>query len=139
MWNLLDNSNPFSDLRKLQKEMNNLFSGYGQGNESYPAVNIYGNEEELVVLAELPGVVKEDINLTVQADNLTIEGNRKIEEKEGIVYHRRERGNGKFIRTFRLPYEIENEKVTAKYQNGVLEVKLPRAETAKPRKITVNG
>lgn len=139
MWNLLDSNNPFSELRKLQKEMNNLFNGYGYTNESYPAVNIYGNDEELVVLAELPGVSKEDISLTVQFDNLTIEGKRKVEGKEGTVYHRRERGNGKFIRTFRLPYEVENDKVTAKYQNGVLEIKLPRAETAKPRKITVNG
>jgi HSP20 family protein len=139
MWHLLEKNNPFTELGNLQKEMNHLFSNYGVEKDSYPAVNIYGNEEEVVALAELPGVKKEAINLTVVGDKLTIEGERKNEELKDIVSHRQERGFGKFIRTFRLPYEVENSKITAKYNNGLLEVKLPRAEATKPQKIKVTG
>ena len=140
MWNLLDiNDNPFDKLSNLHGEIHKLFDGRGIDKKSYPAVNIYGNEEELVVLAELPDVNKKDIDLTVYGDKLTIEGERKKKEFKDIVVHREERGYGKFIRTFRLPYEVENEKISAKYTNGVLEVKLPRAESTKPQKIKVSG
>ncbi|MCF7791127.1 MAG: Hsp20/alpha crystallin family protein [Victivallales bacterium] len=137
MWNLLNFDNPFGELRNLHSEVNKLFNSYGSSTQAYPAVNIYGDEEELTVLAEIPGIKKEDIDLTVQGDKLTIEGERKKEENKENVVHREERGYGKFIRTFSLPYDVENEKITAKYKKGILEVTLPRAETSKPQKIKV--
>ena len=139
MWNLLEINNPFDELSNLHNEIHKLFDGRGGEKKSYPAVNIYGNENELTVLAELPGVCKENIDLTVHGDKLTIEGKRKKEELKEKVIHREERGQGKFIRTFRLPYEVENDKVAAKYNNGILEITLPRAEATKPQKIKVFG
>lgn len=138
MWTI-QGSNPFGELKSLQREMNRLFNNYNDTGASFPPVNIYGNEERLSVVAELPGVAKENINISVESDIITIEGERKSPEiNENETFHRREREYGKFVRSFRLPYEVDNEKVEASLKDGVLTVTLPRAEQSKPKKISIN-
>ena len=130
---------PFSEMRRLQREMNRLFSGYGDaGDAAGPAVNVWSNPDEVLVAAEVPGIDPNDIRVTVQNDVFTLEGERKPDAiGEDTVTHRAERGFGRFTRSVRLPYEVDNSKAVAKYRNGVLTVTLPRSEVSKPRQIAV--
>ena len=102
-------------------------------------MNVWTNEEGAVVTAELPGVAPEDIDISVINETLTVTGARQPEEVEGATYHRRERSQGKFTRSFELPFRIESDQVEASFENGVLHIALPRAEADKPKKITVKA
>jgi HSP20 family protein len=131
---------PFEELQSLQREMNRLFDGYSGGSSMsrFPALNVWGDEENVIVTAELPGMAADDIDIHVVNNQLTIKGERKAEEPaEDAVCHRCERGNGAFVRTVRLPYAVEGDKVSAKYDKGVLTVTLPRSEAAKPKRIEI--
>ncbi|OGV46734.1 MAG: hypothetical protein A2017_07110 [Lentisphaerae bacterium GWF2_44_16] len=132
-------SDPFYQMRGLQREMNRLFDNTVTGG-SFPAVNVWSNEENIILCAEIPGLEEKDINITVLDDKLTLEGEKKAEPlKDDTVCLRKERGEGKFARSFKLPYNVDSEKVSAKYQSGVLTVTLPRSETSKPKKIAVSA
>ena len=109
------------------------------GAHSYPATNVWTNENGAVVSAELPGVAPEDIDISVVNDTLTISGTRKSEEAEGATYYRRERGHGEFTRTFQLPFPVQGDQVKAAFDKGVLHITLPRAEEDKPKKIEVKA
>jgi HSP20 family protein len=129
---------------RLQREMNRLFEDYSpmrvRSAPSYPALNVWSNEEGLLVTAEVPGVSPEDIEVNVIGETLTLSGVRKPDElKEGARYHRQERGHGKFSRTLQLPFPVRVAKIDANFKNGVLSVNLPRAEEDKPRKIAVKS
>ena len=130
-----------ADLRGLQQEMGRLFerfSGEGLHGGTYPPVNVYANEDEAVVTAELPGIAIGDLDISVLRDQLTIRGERKRAElPEGATCHRTERPCGPFMRAVQLPFEIEDGKVQATYQQGVLRLVLPRAEATRPRKIEI--
>ena len=115
-------------------EIDKVFSG----GSDYPTLNWQTNEEETTVTAELPGFGPEEIDISVVGTTLTIAGSREVEEpKEGETYHRRERWSGKFTRSLRLPAGVDTEKVEAGFKDGMLTVKLPRAEEHKPKKIEV--
>jgi len=136
---------PWQGLDMLQQEMNRLFGEFFPTPERtarFPLVNMWGTENEVVITAELSGINANELELNVVADTLTIQGKR-IPPPEGeakdVVYHRKERVMGDFKRTLKLPFRIEAEKVEAKYEKGVLEIKLPRAEQDKPRQIKVQG
>lgn len=129
---------PYQELERMQREINRLFSGQRGRYTEYPAVNVWSSDDDVVVTAEVPGVDPADINLSVVRDTLTLEGERKpLELKDGETFDRRERGYGRFSRSIRLPFEVENEKVSAEARDGVLRVTLPRKEETKPRKIEV--
>jgi len=134
---------PWTEMERMQREMNRLFSdpffmAGGRTAPSYPAMNVWTNEEGAVITAELPGVSSEDIDIAVTGDVLTLSGNRQPEDLgEGDKYHRRERGYGRFTRTFQLPFQVEADKVEAIFEKGMLHLSLPRAEADKPRKITI--
>lgn len=99
-----------------------------------PAVDIYEEDDDLVVKAELPGISKEDIEVKVTDDYITISGEKKREEKvEKKDYYRYERSYGSFSRTFRLPVDVQTEKAKAKFENGVLEIRIPKTEEAKKK------
>lgn len=138
-------ANPWTELEKLQQEMNRLFEGsfanrQTQAAANFPAMNVWTNEEGVVLTAELPGVEPADIDISVMGDSLTISGNRKLSEAaQEADYHRRERRFGQFSRTFQLPFTVEADKVDAKFQKGVLQIHLPRAEAEKPKKVTVKA
>lgn len=131
---------PFGELRSLQREMNRLFDGYDSGTaiSRYPALNMWGNADQVIVCAELPGMQIEDLDLSVVNNQLTIKGERKSDRPaEDAVCHRTERGTGTFVRTVRLPYAIENSKVSATYVDGVLTITMPRQEATKPKRIEI--
>jgi HSP20 family protein len=103
-----------------------------------PPVDIYEADGELVMKVELPDMKREDIELTVENNALTVRGERKLSEDiKQENFHRVERAYGSFVRTFSLPVTVDPTKVGAEYKNGVLTVKLPFREEAKPRTINV--
>lgn len=142
---LLTSMDPIDDLLwgvgGLRREMDWwLTTGYPRYAAEFPAVNVWSNENEAVITAELPGMDAKDVNISVIGHAVTLEGERKPDEPgKNEAYQLQERGFGRFSRTIRLPYEVEADKVSASYKRGILEVKLPRHKATRPRKITVTG
>jgi HSP20 family protein len=127
---------------QLQREMNRLFDATSKGHlfnsPSYPAINIWANEDGQLISAEMPGVKLDDINIDVTGDALSISGERNPDEvAKDASYHRRERNYGSFSRTIQLPFVVDTNNAEATFANGVLLIKLPRAEADKPRKIEI--
>jgi HSP20 family protein len=103
--------------------------------ELAPSVDIFEEGDNAIVRAELPGMRKEDIHVTLTEDRLTVSGEKKKEERvEKKDYHRLERSYGSFRRSFTLPGEIQTEKAAAKFKDGVLEIRIPKTEEAKKKK-----
>jgi HSP20 family protein len=127
-------------MERLQREMNRLMEGVGDGARGqFPPLNIWANEENAMITAELPGVDVDDLDISVVGDTLTLAGSRPTEsEAEERKYHRRERWRGSFSRTIQLPFRINAENVDAEFSNGVLQVVLPRAEEDKPQRISIS-
>lgn len=103
-----------------------------------PLVDIVENEEAYEIIAEIPGMNKNDIQLSLEDNVLKLSGEKQEHFKEGTTCHRHERPAGKFERSFRLPKEVKASEIQAKCENGVLTVKLPKAEEAKPREISIH-
>ena len=143
-------TDPFREFAQLQDRINRAFSdAYGrQGGDDglltsgawVPPVDIYQNgEHEVVLKAELPDMSREDIDITVDNGTLTIRGEKKFSsEVKEESFHRIERRYGTFSRSFSLPQTVDTGKVGAEYKNGVLTVRLPLREEAKPRQIKVD-
>ena len=136
--------NSFSPLTQLQSEMNRLMEHFFEDMPQtrpyaagYPAMNVWEDGESAWIECELPGLTLEDIEVLVSGSDVTVKGNRKIGEHQGASYHRRERSQGEFLRSLTLPWEIDAEKVAATFRDGVLSIQLPKAETAKPKKVKV--
>jgi HSP20 family protein len=140
---------PFRDLRSLQDEVNRLFStnltrsfgdeGIARGAWN-PSVDIFENKDQIVLEAELPGMNREDFELTIENNVITLRGERRFEKKdESDNYHRVERSYGSFTRSFTLPQTVTAETATAEYRNGVLRVTLPKREEIKARRIEIKG
>ena len=111
-------------------------SGYG----AYPPVNIFDDREGLVLIAELPGIEPASLDISSQGNTLTIKGERKREQADGAQgYHRRERPFGEFSRSIQLSDDLDTPKAAAKCENGVLTVRIPKAESAKQRQISVQA
>jgi HSP20 family protein len=104
---------------------------------SYPAFNVWESEECFYVEAECPGLAIEEMDLSITGNQLSVAGERKEESLEGVSFHRRERGTGKFSRIVSLPSDVDANKVEARFKDGVLTITLPKAETAKTKKIQV--
>src|SRR6266478_5364723 len=140
---------PFRDLRTLQEEVNRLFTGNmarafddeGIARGSWnPNVDIYENKDHIVLEAELPGMKREDFDLSVENNIITLRGERQFEKKdETDNYHRVERAYGTFTRSFTLPNTVSGEGATADYRNGVLRVVLPKKEETKARRIEIKS
>jgi HSP20 family protein len=103
-----------------------------------PAVDIFENGDNLVIRAEIPGVERDDVDISVRNNSLTLRGERRREQEinEDNTY-RLERSYGKFVRSFSLPRTVDSSRISAKYKNGVLDILLPKAEEAKPKKIEI--
>lgn len=123
-------------LRVFQDSLSRLFSEPASRPWS-PAVDIFENENELVLKADLPEVDPKNVGIQIENRTLTLKGERTFEEKGGKAHHRIERGYGKFVRAFTLPDTVDSEKVNADYKNGVLTVTLPKKEVAKPRTVNI--
>jgi HSP20 family protein len=124
-------------VRLFQDSLSRLFSEPASRPWS-PAVDIYENENELVLKADVPEVDPKNIGIQIENGTLTLKGERKFEEQNtGKGFHRVERSYGSFVRAFSLPETIDGEKVKADYKNGVLTVTIAKKEVAKPRTINV--
>ena len=140
---------PFRDITTLQDRVNRLFgdslarwSGPEEGTYGawMPPVEIFEKEDNLVLRAELPGIAQKDIELHVENGTLTLRGEkRRDKEVKEDHLHRGERYYGAFMRTFSLPTSVDADRIRASYKDGVLEVILPKAETAKPKRIEIKS
>lgn len=141
---------PFRDLMNLQERINRAFndtarSASAKSDEDFdsqtwaPVVDIRETGEKYVIKAELPGLKKEDISIDIGDNTLTIKGERKFENEESRKdYIRIERSYGSFARSFALPANVDAKNIKAKYNNGILELSLPKKEEAKPKKINID-
>lgn len=134
---------PFSALRDFQQALDsarssNWFARGTAGNGIFPAINVFAKGDDCVIVAELPGVNKGDIDISVKGKQIRISGKRYIDYDESVSVHRRERDSGNFDRTLTVPIEIAADDVKAEYQDGVLAVYLPRSEADKPRSVTIS-
>lgn len=140
--------NPFAELINMQERMDRLFGdtylkpalgNRGVGKEWAPAVDIYEDADGVLIKAELPEMAMKDIDVRIEDNTLSIKGERKLEREDKIDnYHRIERYYGSFNRSFTLPSTVDQEKVKASYDRGVLRISLPRKEDTKPRKIKID-
>ncbi len=137
---------PFPEMSSMQREINRLFDGFMGNIENQeemhgswrPDVDIKETADAVVIMAELPGMQKQDIKLTIRDNMLQISGEKKqVSESKDETYHRIERATGSFCRTFTLPSLVESGKVSATFKDGVLQVHLPKAEQAKPKEISI--
>jgi HSP20 family protein len=131
----------WSEVNRLRDEMERVFGENGLRRDSvFPPLNLWGNDGELVVEAELPGFELDDLEILVSGTNqLSIKGERKPPTHEGGTWHRQERGFGAFNRMIELPEAVDAEKVSANFENGVLTITMPKREEAKPRRIEVKS
>ena len=137
---------PFDELDRMRQQMDRLsdvFGGRRSGRVTagvFPLVNLTEDQEHYYIRAELPGIKSDDLDIQVTANSISIAGSRKIaQEGDGVRYHRREREGGTFSRMLTLPGDIDAEKVDADLVNGVLTVRIAKAEAAKPKQITVRS
>ena len=141
--------NPFQEMNDLHHRVNRMFGGMlypatGDNRDRSewswnPVVDVYDNDDSIVIKAELPGVDKKDISIDVQDGLLTLKGERSTDkEVKEKKYFRRERSYGSFQRVFNLPADVDAEKIQATYADGLLKVEIPKPETQKPRQITVH-
>ena len=134
---------PFREMRRLQSQMSNLIRSASSGTSAaggYPAMNVYASDDGVAITAEIPGVARDAIDITVHRDTVSIRGERPRPEPEGLTgFHRRERGGGRFVRTLSLPFPVDPDNVEASFEAGVLRLSLKRPESDKPRRIAVNA
>ena len=135
---------PWRELGQLQNEMSRVLAGAraltGPGDREVPPVNLYVNDQEVLLTLEMPGIDPAKIDVTVTGDTVTLRGERTIETgNDGETFHRRERHSGRFNRGLELPFEVDPSKTEATYELGVLKVRLGRPESLKPRKVTVKS
>jgi len=126
----------FGRLANLQDELDRLFESPMQA--WAPALDVHEDKDGFTIRAELPGMKREDIEVSIQDGALIISGERKEEQvNEGTEVHRQERFYGRFSRALTLPTAVNGDRVKASYKDGILAVTLPKAEEAKPKQITV--
>ena len=135
---------PRSEVQRIRDEMSRLVEAFGRRwpalAASYPALNVRQDDNNIFVEAELPGMDLSDLEIYVSGGNqLTIKGERKPVQIEKAVWHRQERGFGKFTRVLTLPVPVDTDKVQARLANGILTITLPKSEEAKPKKIAVKA
>jgi HSP20 family protein len=139
---------PVRELNTIQGEINRLFNsffdtpvaaGEGAGRRWLPAMDLVEADDHYVLRADLPGVSEDDVRLEVEDDVLTISGERTAEhEQRGEGYHRLERSYGSFSRSLTLPDGVDPEAVQASFERGVLEVRIPKPEQKKPRRVAIS-
>lgn len=141
---------PLREMRMMREMMDRLFEetfapvterrGVMESWALLPRVDMYETDSDVVVKATIPGVKPEDLDITVTGNVLTIKGEVKEEEKEeGVNYIRQERVFGSFRRDLTLPVDVKVEKAEATFENGILTLRLPKAEEAKPKRLTVKA
>jgi len=141
IWRTYNNYGLLQEIQRLQRDMNRLFTGMPRAiGQEYPAINVWGGENDYIITAELPGIDPAQIDISVVGDTITFSGSQDFEPlNEGETYHRQERAGGRFSRTLELPFQIDATKVSAQYEKGILKIILPRMAAEKPRKINIKA
>jgi len=145
--------NSLFDMENLRREVDKAFEEFGviqgpanqvaflpgRGPRRYPLINLLEDKEHLYIEALTPGVDPQSLNVSVLRNRLTLSGEktRIAADVQPEAFHRSERSSGKFVRTFDLPVEVNEEKIQAEYKNGLLIITVPKAEKAKPRQVDV--
>ncbi|QID33709.1 Hsp20/alpha crystallin family protein [Pampinifervens florentissimum] len=134
--------NPFAEIERIRREFDRLLEELVPREEGErvfaPVVDVYETDQELVVKAELPGVKKENVEVSIRDNALHIRGEKKEEKEEKTeTYHRVERVYGRFERVVPLPTDVKVESAKAEFKDGVLEIRIPKAESAKEKKIEI--
>lgn len=138
-------TDPFREFeRRMNRFFGESFGFFPEGEESFslttwaPACDVYENDNELIVKAELPEVKKDDVKVSVDNNVLTIRGERKFEEEtKRENYHRLERSYGEFMRSFTLPNYVDAAKISAEFKDGMLNVSMPKRAEAKPKQVEI--
>jgi len=138
---------PFRDLVTLRERMNRLFEdAFTSRSEEKdmlattwtPSVDIYETENELVLTADIPGINEKDIEVKIEDNTLSIKGERKMEkETKEENYYRIERSYGNFYRSFTLPHNIDQDKINAEHENGILKITMPKKPELKPKNVKI--
>ncbi len=144
-WRWPDFSSAMDDFVRARRQMDRLFSAIsgdpsgGAMSGVFPPLVVREDGDKLCVEAEIPGIKADDLNISVVGRTLTLSGERKPEEAENVNFHRRERKWGSFRKALTLPEDVNSEGIQAECKNGVLKIVLPKAESAKPRKISIKS
>ena len=138
---------PFKNLMSLQERMNRLFDETMQKGQEpdmlqagawVPAVDIYETEDDITLVAELPGMSQGDVDIQVRENTLTLKGERRMEkDAKEETYHRLERVYGAFSRSFTLPGSVEHDKITATFEKGLLEIRMPKSPKSRSHQIKI--
>jgi HSP20 family protein len=133
----------FSTVDQLRRRMEHMLGNVDPAafntDTSWPRTSVYDAGDALVVVADLPGVKENEIEVTLEQDQLTLAGERKVQAPQGHTVHRQERRGTRFSRTFNLPVKVDADALTADLKDGVLTVRLPKAPEAQARKIAVKA
>jgi HSP20 family protein len=134
------------EFHRLHDEVNRLFGRYANDRRDthapagFPALNVWEDADSVYAESELPGMALKDLEILVTGKNqLTIKGTRRPPTAENATWHRQERGFGEFARVITLPVAVDAERVSADFQHGVLTIKMPKSEAAKPRRIPIQA
>jgi HSP20 family protein len=141
-WTMAVLMDPFDGLSTLQQSVDafrasNWLTAGLSGGGAYPPLNVFRKGDDFIVIAEIPGVKKSDLDLQVKGNAIRLAGTKSVAYPEKASLHRRERLSGRFDRTITMPVEIDAEGVKAEYSEGILALWLPRAEHDRPRSITI--
>ncbi|NLP03131.1 MAG: Hsp20/alpha crystallin family protein [Fibrobacter sp.] len=133
----------FNEMDRLRREMNNLMSNYETAAGSaatFPSINVYDGKDSLIVSAELPGLTKDQVSIVYSDGMLTLSGNREpVLAAKKLSALRKERPEGKFEKSLRIPVKIDQNGISASFTNGILTISLPKAEEAKPKTIKIEA
>ena len=135
-------SDPFETLLQLQQALDSFRSSSWlnrstSGSGGFPPLNVFSNGDDIVIVAEAPGLKKDDLDIQVKGRTIQIAGVKTVQYGDRVSLHRRERTIGRFSRSLNLPVEVDADKIKAEYRDGMLAIFLPRAEADKPRSIKI--
>jgi HSP20 family protein len=136
---------PVGGLLTLQRELERVFDkpfGFDPGPSGrgvFPPVNVFADKDGYAIKVEIPGVAPENVEIQTEGRTLSISGKREVPPPSEGSFHRRERGTGQFARSFQLPADVDTARAEASYKHGILTVRVPKKEEAKPRQITVKA
>lgn len=128
------------EMDRIRKEFDNIFSGYQRVTDSgtYPLLNVYDNRDEVIVTAELPGMTKEKVNITFMDEVLTVSGKLEpLADTQKMTAVRRERSIGAFEKRVHVPFKVQQDKISASFEDGVLTIRMPKSEEVRPKTITI--
>jgi len=133
---------PWSPFGDFDRAMNRMLGDLYPTRAEYPPANIWTGKDDVVLTAELPGIEPDDLDISVHENVVSLRcapREKPPQSEEGVTYHRRECAHAGFSRSWRLPFEVDQDKVEAKLENGVLKLTLPQSEVSKPKKIEIKA